>query len=162
MTDATAEELEPPKKSKLPLILGLVAALVGGGGGFFAAFSGMIMPDDVPTEVVAEEEFVPTPLPDVSYISLEPMTISIGPIADRRHLRFRAEIEVPKAYQSDVESILPRIVDVLNGFLRVLTIEDLEKNTAIYAVKSQMLQRLDLVAGHGRINDLLIMEFVLN
>jgi len=39
------EEEQPAKKSKLPLILGLVLALLGGGGGFFAVSQGMILGD---------------------------------------------------------------------------------------------------------------------
>ena len=42
MADEDTPEKEPTKKSKLPLIIGLVLALVGGGGGFFAVYSGML------------------------------------------------------------------------------------------------------------------------
>ena len=44
---ADAEEIEEnaqarPKRSKVPLILGLVLGLAGGGGGFYAAFAGLL------------------------------------------------------------------------------------------------------------------------
>ena len=43
MAEANDEALEAPvKKSKLPLILGLVLALAGGGGGFAAVSSGLL------------------------------------------------------------------------------------------------------------------------
>ena len=43
MTDAAVTPEEAVEKpSKLPLILGLVAALIGGGGGFYAAYAGLI------------------------------------------------------------------------------------------------------------------------
>ena len=40
------------------------------------------------------------------------MTVSINGSDGRRHLRFRAELEVDPAGQADVEKLLPRIVDV--------------------------------------------------
>ena len=57
MTDAVAEAPpEAAKTSKMPLVLGLVAALIGGGGGFYAAFSGMILaPDSVEQESGSDE-----------------------------------------------------------------------------------------------------------
>ena len=40
-----AEEEAPKKKSKLPLIIGLVLMLALGGGGFFAVYSGQRLSD---------------------------------------------------------------------------------------------------------------------
>ena len=57
MTDATAEEeTEPQKSSKMPLIIGLVLALVGGGGGFFAVSQGLILAPESAPEKAAEKE----------------------------------------------------------------------------------------------------------
>lgn len=42
MATAEAEVQAPEKKSKLPLIIGLVMLLAGGGGGFYAAYSGLL------------------------------------------------------------------------------------------------------------------------
>ncbi len=57
---------------------------------------------------------------------------------------------------------MPRVVDVLNGYLRALEIQDIESAAALTRLRAQMLRRVQIVAGPGRINDLLIMEFVLN
>ena len=163
MTDTNVDtvEEEAPKASKLPLILGLLAALVGAGGGFFATFSGMIL---APPQQEAEKEVVPEvqALPDVAYVPIDPMIISVGPPNNKRHLRFRAQLEVPKQFKSDVESVMPRVVDVLNGYLRAVSVEDLEEQAVLLKLRSHMLRRVDIVTGEGRVNDLLIMEFVLN
>lgn len=162
MSDATVEEVEEePKSSKMPLILGIVAALVGGGGGFFAAFSGIILAPESPAAETYEEPEV-APLPDVTYVPIEPMIISIGSATNKRHLRFSAQLEVPKEYQADVESVVPRVMDVFNGYLRAVRVEDLESSTALIRFRTQLLHRIDIVAGRGRVNDLLITEFVLN
>ena len=84
------------------------------------------------------------------------------PSSRYRHLLFRAEMEVNPDYKSEVTTLLPRVVDVLNGYLRALDISDIEAPSALTRLRAQMLRRVQIVAGPGRVNDLLIMEFVLN
>jgi len=161
MSEEETEVEEPKKSSKLPMIIGLVLALVGGGGGFFAVYSGMILGAEDSAKV--EEKIDPAePLPDINFVEVEPLIISVGAPADKQHLRFRSQLEVASQYQADVELLLPRVVDVLNSYLRALELADLEDPTALVRLRSQMLRRVQLVTGEGRVNDLLIMEFVLN
>ena len=162
MTDAAAEAPPEAKKtSKMPLIMGLVAALAGGGGGFYAAFSGMILaPESTGKEVETTDQ--PNAIPDIEFVQVEPMTISISPAAQGRQLRFRAQLEVPSPYTPDVEKLLPRVVDVMNGYLRAVELRDIESAAALTRLRAQLLRRVQIVVGPGRVNDLLIMEFVLN
>lgn len=162
MTDAVADPTATARKSgKLPLVLGLVAAFVGGTGGFYSAYSGLILGGE--SHSAASEKLTePGVLPDIAFVPVEPMVISLSPAANNRHLRFRAQLEVPSRYASDVEMLMPRVVDVLNGYLRALEIRDIENAAALTRLRAQMLRRVQIVAGPGRINDLLIMEFVLN
>ncbi len=73
-----------------------------------------------------------------------------------------AQLEVAPKYMAEVEAIKPRLVDVLNGYLRAVALSELEDPTALIRLRAQMLRRLQVVAGEGRITDLLIMEFVLS
>ncbi len=77
-------------------------------------------------------------------------------------MRFRAQLEVPSKYKADVETLLPRVVDVLNSYLRALETGDLTDPSALVRLRAQMLRRVQIVTGEGRVNDLLIMEFVVN
>jgi flagellar FliL protein len=177
MSDATLDEeqVEEKKASKLPLIIGVVLALAGGGGGFFAVSSGMIGGGGTQAEAGAEgdaahgdgahAEEAPAetpPLPNVSFVEVPQVTISLGPAAQARYLKFRASLEVPANYAAEVESILPRIQDVLNSYLRALEPRDIEGPGALLKLRGQMLRRVKLVAGEGRVRDLLVLEFVLN
>ncbi|WP_407493750.1 flagellar basal body-associated protein FliL [Pseudooceanicola sp. MF1-13] len=163
------EELEneaPKKASKLPLILGLVVALVGGGGSFFAIYSGMLFGSEQASEEQAESDAAKDEMAEkmaqVAYVEIEPMTISLGRAADNRHLRFRASLEVPVTSTKVVEAIQPRVIDVLNSYLRAVELSDLEDPSALVRLRSQMLRRVQVVAGSENVNDLLVMEFVMN
>lgn len=160
-TDADGEEA-PKKKSKLPLIIGLVLMLLCGGGAFFALYSGLIFaPPPAEEDAAHEPELVAEPLPQVAFVALEPMVISLksGTV---RHLRFSAQLEVPLVFREEVELVKPRVMDVLNGFLRAVEINDLEDPAALMRLRAQMLRRIQVVLGPDRVNDLLIIEFVMN
>ena len=162
-TDADPAEEEPKKGSKLPLIIGLVLAVVGGGGGFFAVQSGLLGGATDVAEKAAEEEKEPTEsLPPVAFVAIDPLVISLPGDGGRHHLRFAAQLEVAPDYVADIEAIKPRIVDVLNGYLRAVDLAELEDPTALMRLRSQMLRRVRVVTGESRVNDLLIMEFVLS
>jgi len=164
--DASAAEVAasaPKARSKSGLLIGLVLALVLGGGGFYAVYSGLILgPDAVETKGESGTSAGLADLPRVSFVALEPLVISLGPGSANRHLRFRAELEVKPGTEADVAALAPRVIDVLNSYLRAVAVSDLEDPTALIDLRAQMLRRIQVVTGEGRVKDLLIMEFVLN
>ncbi len=157
-TEAAEGDVAPPA-SKKPIILGAVLALVLGGGGFYTVQSGMILGSE-PMPDVTEEEIAA--LPDVSFVEVDPLIISLGRKSQNRHLRFQAQLEVASGYEHEVESMLPRVTDVLNSYLRAVEIAELEDPNALIRLRAQMLRRVQIVTGEGRVRDLLVMEFVLN
>ena len=161
-SEVEGEDDAPKKGSKLPLIIGLVLAIVGGAGGFYAVSSGMILGGESHAEEMHEDVEDVGDMPDIAFVEITPMVVSLGQGNGGQHLRFRAQLEVPAAHHSDVEKLLPRVVDVLNGYLRALEAGDLQDNAALVRLRAQMLRRVQIVTGAGRVNDLLIMEFVLN
>ena len=167
---AEPEAPAPAKRSKMPLILGLVLALLGGGGGFFAVSSGIIggggeehaaaAEDGVdPAQEAAHDAAAETVAPP-AFIALDPMVISLQGAA--KYLKFTAQIEVDPAAQAEVAAILPRVIDVLNGYLRAVDVAELADPAALMRLRAQMLRRVQVVAGADKVRDLLIMEFVLN
>lgn len=162
MSDASEEVDEQPKKSsKLPLILGVFLALVGGGGGFFATWSGMILAPGEPKEDAEESAPDSKPVLDVAYVEVDPLVISLPSTSSSRHLKFRAHLEVSNETKEEVGNLVPRVVDVLNSYLRALDPSVLEDPAALARLRAQMLRRVQVVTGPGKVRDLLIMEFVL-
>ena len=164
MADASVDgPAEGRKSGKMPLIIGIVLALAGGAGGFFATSTGLILaPESNSEKEKSQASDVPSLTSDIAFVPMEPLTISMPPSSKYKHLRFRGELEVATQHAGEVQTILPRIVDVLNSYLRALDISDIEEPAALARLRSQMLRRVQIVAGPGRVNDLLIMEFVLN
>lgn len=159
MTDAAADAPTAPRKgSKLPLILGVFLALVGVAGGFFAVRAGVF------SGVFAEDESQNAagsamPLPDISFVEVDPIIVSLP---DARVLRFRAQLEVAKPHVGDVQKMMPRVVEVMNGYLRALEPADFQHPAVLPRLRGQLLRRVQVVVGDGRVRDILIMEFVLS
>lgn len=178
MTDTTTEEV-PKKASRLPFILGLILALVGGGGSFYAVYSGMIL-GPAPAEemhsasdrsdetrhpkdaVTVDRKDAAHSAATVAFVPIDPLMISLGPNSRNAHLRFRAQLEVPAEHEDTVRKLMPRVVDVLNGYLRAVETADFENPAILPRLRGQMLRRVQVVVGTEAVHDLLIMEFVLN
>lgn len=159
MADEPNANTVTEKKSKFPLLLGILLMLLLGGGGFFAVYSGHLLTSDTkedPVEVAA-------PMPNVVFVPISPLIVNlISQSGQPRHLRFQAQLEVAPQYEQEIRALLPRIVDVLNGYLRAVDVAELENPSALIRLRAQILRRFQIVAGEGRVNDLLIMEFVVN
>jgi len=156
------QEEAPAKRSKKPLLIGVVLAVLLGGGGFFAVWSGIILAPSGSADEEMIAEIVAGPLPDIVFVPIQPLVVNIGSGASARHLLFRAELEVKRQAEEDVILLLPRVTDVLNSYLRAVDIQELERRTALSRIRAQMLRRVQVVTGEGRVNDLLVMEFVIN
>lgn len=156
MTDAAATLPARPRRRLLPVLLGLALALPAAGGAFYAVHSGLLF---ATTEASAD---APAALGDVAFVPLPPLVVSLGREPVNRHLRLAAQLEVPRAMTAEVTLLLPRVLDVLNGYLRAVELRELEDPAALVRLRAQMLRRIQMVAGEGRVRDLLVTEFVLN
>lgn len=169
MTNAVVGETEeePPKKGKKGLLFGLIGAILLGGGGFYATYSGLILGGDSAaheregSESAGHETGHSGDEP-ATFVILQPLTISLGRFANSRHLRFSAALEVAPGAEEEVTNLSPRILDVLNTYLRAISEFELEDPASMNRIRAQMLRRVQVVAGEENIRDLLITEFVLN
>jgi flagellar protein FliL len=155
---AESAEAPPKKKSKLPVLIGLVLALMLGGGGFYATYAGLILG----SKAEMAHDDAPDGLPDITFVPIDPVIVSLGQAAENRHLKFTAQLEVEAAHAGEVTLLVPRILDVLNSYLSAVDPAALEGQSAIVRIRAQLLRRVQIVVGEGRVRDLLVTEFVLN
>ena len=177
MTDlAMSQNEETPKNGKKGLVFGVLGAAILGGLAFFVTYTGIFPSAGSDSEIVAgssgaiaEGEKGATSdakggemASDVTFVALDPLIISLGKFASSRHLRFQSCLEVPPAAAKEVENLSPRILDVLNTFLRAVSESELEDPASMNRLRAQMLRRVQIVVGEENVRDLLITEFVLN
>lgn len=168
-------EIEEPKKKKgllVPLLLGVILAALGGGGGFWAVTQGPLASETAPDAhaddagghddghgASHDPDLGPT---NVAFLELETLVISLGAEESNRNLIFAAALEVSPEHLDEVTQLTPRVLDVLNSYLRVIAISELSEPTSLARLRSQMLRRIQVVTGTGRVNDLLVTQFLVN
>lgn len=158
---------DAPKRKKgllVPLVIGVFLAAAGGGGGFWAVTAGPFAPDTPEVETVeTTDSDVEVAAPAiVSFVPLETLVVSLGPDETSRHLLFTAELEVAPAHAEEVAHLSPRVLDVLNSYLRVISVAELSDPASLGLLRAQMLRRIQVVTGAGRVQDLLVTQFVVN
>lgn len=151
-----------PKRSRRPMLVGLLLMLLLGGGGFYAVYAGLILGGHATRGDTSPEAEGGEPITGIAFVPIPPLTVSLGAEAGARYLHFTAQVEVGKPAEEEVTMLMPRIVDVLNSYLRAVETRELSDPTALVRLRSQMLRRGQLVTGDGKVRDLLISEFVIN
>lgn len=175
MAEVEPDAKAPPRKKGLlvPLIVGLVLAIAGGAGGYWAVTSGPLgrtsesagsggdgYGDDGGEEEAAS--YIRPELEEVAFVPLDPMVITIGSGAVGRQLLFTAELEVAPDDAEEVTNLLPRVLDVLNSYLRVIDMQELDDPRTLVRLRAQLLRRIQIVTGEVLVRDLLVTEFVVN
>ncbi|MFV0245770.1 MAG: flagellar basal body-associated protein FliL [Qingshengfaniella sp.] len=160
-----ATETEERKPSlRLPLLIGVVLGVAGGAGGFFAAKQGLLplpfLADAPEAETAVEPEIVLSSNEKPVFVPITPIMVTV---AGKRNgaVRFEANLEVAPQARESVTEMMPRIVDVLNGYLRALELNDLNEPAALIRLRAQMLRRIQTVTGPGQVRDLLVTQFLL-
>jgi flagellar protein FliL len=177
VTDAALVEVEKKVRGgKKGLILGVALALALGGAGFYLVYSGLFDPaallgggghQQAPTGEHGEAEggehgAASQGAASYSFVEMPPVVISLPPGSSARHLRFSGSIEAVPGQEAEVVAVMPRILDTLNTYLRAVEVSDLENPSALQRLRAQMLRRVQVVTGEGRVRDLLVTEFILN
>ncbi|WP_308915858.1 flagellar basal body-associated FliL family protein [Jannaschia sp. LMIT008] len=174
----------PKKKGKPVLLIGAVVAALGGGGAFYAGYAGLlagliggggehaavedatdvehVRADDAAHGEAAVDAAHAAPTGTAAFLTLPPLSVSIGTGGRDRTLRMQAVLEVDEGRTGDVQTLGPRIQDTLLTYLRAVGTDVIEDPNALLQVRSQMLRRARMIAGDAAVRDLLVTDFVLN
>ncbi|WP_112320724.1 flagellar basal body-associated FliL family protein [Oceanibium sediminis] len=156
MADTTNDNGHPARKGSglKALTAALLGAILAGAAGFGVTYTGVLDGIGGPEKVTVDRSY--------SFVPLDPLMISLGPDANARTLKFTAQLEVEPGAEAAVTAHVPRILDVLNTYLRAVDEAELADPGALPLLRAQMLRRIQIVVGDAPVRDLLILEFVMN
>jgi len=157
------EEGEPSDgggKKKLFIIIGLALLLVIGGAAA-AYFTGLLQPliEMIAGDGAAEEEVVAQ---DAIFYDLPELLVNLSTTGRKStFLKIRIALELEKAEDLPaVESVMPRIVDNFQVYLRELRVEDLKGSAGMYRLREELLKRVGAAIAPTKINDVLFKEML--
>lgn len=171
MTQAENQPDDSSRRGKKTKYIIAIALFIAGSGagyagnsiGLFDAIPGLKTREshEESGEVASHSSPFPSPS-EAHFIDIPTVVATLPRGYAHSHVRFTMKLDVPAQYVDEVVALEPRIVDVLNTYLRAVRPEDFEKPQALMMIRTHILARMQVVAGSGRVNDVLIQEFVLN
>jgi flagellar FliL protein len=145
-------------KKKLLIIGAPVLLLLLGGGGAGAYF---FLFHKVETKEAKAEEVPLTP-PTVAFSDIEKLTVNIqGADATPAYLQLSVSLELENDEQKKaIESLMPRVRDQFQAYLRELRLEDLKGSSGVLRLKEELLRRVNVAAAPYHVRDVLLKEML--
>ncbi|WP_328592833.1 flagellar basal body-associated protein FliL [Oceanidesulfovibrio marinus] len=166
MPDAIEGGEAPPKKKKsmLKWILLLVLLLVLGGGGYFAYTKFIAGKKDTSAQeenaTQAQEQAAPSG--DSQVVSLQPFLVNLADPLGRRYLKLTLDVEVnSKDATEQLTKNEPKVRDALIMLLSSKTFSDLSSMESKILLKKEIVERLNLVLGGPRVEQVYFTEMVI-
>jgi flagellar FliL protein len=164
------EEAERGKKKLILLVVLPLLVLGGIGAGlYFSGFLDKILAKDE-TEVAA----APTPPPanqgkgapvastGAQFLKIPDMTVNLNSEGTPRYLRLSVQLEMKNATDLQaVETVMPRVVDQFQTYLRELRVQDLRGSAGIYRLQAELLARVNQAAYPVEVQDVLFQEILI-
>ena len=152
-------------KKKLFIIIGLILLLVVGGiaGAYFTGLMDpvieMITGAEPKTEGGEED---PENTGVAVFYDLEDMLVNLNSGGRKSSfLKIRISLELAKAEDIPrIESVMPRIIDNFQTYLRELRIDDLKGSAGMYRLREEMLRRVSAASAPAEIKDVLFKEML--
>lgn len=147
-----------PAKKLLLLGIVLPVLLLGGGGAYMmGAFGGE-------TENLAEakKKKEAEARKKIVYFDMPEMLVNLNAADNRTHyLKISISLELADKDQIErIQTLLPRIIDNFQVYLRELRIEDLRGSAGLYRLREELLARVNKAAAPARITDVLFKEML--
>ncbi|WP_235893976.1 flagellar basal body-associated FliL family protein [Oceanidesulfovibrio indonesiensis] len=156
----------PKKKSPLKWILLVVLLLVLGGGGYFAYTKFFAGPkDDAAQDGAADgqgQQERRSASGDSQVVSLDPFLVNLADPLGRRYLKLSLDVEVAsKDVVSALRSNEPKVRDALIMLLSSKTFSELSSMESKILLKNEIVERLNLVLGDSRVQQVYFTEMVI-
>ncbi|HJR56601.1 MAG TPA: flagellar basal body-associated FliL family protein [Rhizomicrobium sp.] len=141
------------------LMIAVPALLLVLGGGGAGAYFFLMKGDEGAHEVVEE---VPLTPPEVAFSDIEKLTVNIqGADATPAYLQLSVSLELENEEQkAAMESLLPRVKDQFQAYLRELRLEDLKGSAGVLRIKEELLRRVNVAAAPYKVRDVLLKEML--
>lgn len=99
---------------------------------------------------------------DAVFYDLQEMLVNINTGGRKPvYLKIRVSLELQNAADiPKVESLMPRIVDNFQVYLRELRVEDLKGSAGMYRLREELLKRVNVAVAPAQVNDVLFKEML--
>ena len=163
LEDGEEDDESSQGSGKKLIIIIAVVFLLAVGGIAAAYFTGLIQPIldmMMGEEEVQEEE--ERDKADAIFFPLEEMIVNLNTGGRKStFLKIRVSLELEDAGDiSRIETVMPRILDNFQVYLRELRIEDLKGSAGMYRLREELLTRVNAAIAPTKVHDVLFKEML--
>lgn len=162
--DEDDESSDKPGGTKKLIIIIVVVLLLAIGGIAAAYFTGLLQPiiEWITGEEATEEEGKKVDQESAVFFPLEELIVNLNTGGRKStFLKIRISLELADGGDiSRIESVMPRIMDNFQVYLRELRIEDLKGSAGMYRLREELLTRVNAAAAPAKIQDVLFKEML--
>ena len=162
--DEDDESSDKPSGKKKLIIIIAVVLLLAIGGIAAAYFTGLLQPiiDLITSKEATEEEEKRVDQENAVFFPLEELIVNLNTGGRKStFLKIRISLELADGGDiSRIESVMPRIMDNFQVYLRELRIEDLKGSAGMYRLREELLTRVNAAAAPAKIQDVLFKEML--
>ncbi len=163
LEDGEEDDESSQGSGKKLIIIIAVVFLLAVGGIAAAYFTGLIQPIIdmmMGEEEVQEEE--ERDKADAVFFPLEEMIVNLNTGGRKStFLKIRVSLELEDAGDiSRIETVMPRILDNFQVYLRELRIEDLKGSAGMYRLREELLTRVNAATAPAKVHDVLFKEML--
>ncbi len=149
-------------KKKLFIVIGLALLLVIGSAAA-AYFTGLMQPlIDMISGGEAEQGEDVGIAQDAIFYDLPELLVNLSTTGRKStflKIRISLELDSPEDV-AKIESVMPRIIDNFQVYLRELRVEDLKGSAGMYRLREELLKRVGGAVAPSKINDVLFKEML--
>ena len=165
------EEKAKPRFDKKTLMIAAAAAVLvlGGGGGYWFFVKSKPKMDEAMASSASPGDTKATvtggPKKPTAFLDLPEMTVNLaasGGQSDRQQfLRMKIALEVgEQKIVTDIQPMMPRVMDTFQVFMRELRPQDLEGSAGLYRLKEEMMRRVNVAVYPARVEAVLFKELM--
>ncbi len=149
-----------PSKVKI-ILAGLGVLAIVGGGAFFFLSKGK----DEAAAIAQKDggDGKGGPKKPTAFVDLPEMTINLAVAAQERQqfLKLKIALEVSEQkVATDMQPMLPRVMDTFQVFMRELRPSDLEGSAGLYRLKEEMVRRVNVAVYPAKVDAVLFKEML--
>lgn len=147
------------KKLLIIAAAGLLVVLLGGGAGaYLLFFSG----SDASNASKAAAVYVPPTPPQVAFFDVPDILVNIQtPDGTPAYLKLSVALELDSDLEKPgLQTVMPRLVDQFQSYLRELRIDDLKGSEGVVRLKEELLRRVNVSAAPYHVRDVLLKEMI--
>ncbi len=155
---------QPGSSKKLLLIIGVVLLLAVGGiaAAYFTGLLDPVIAWITGGEEQGQEEEQAESEKDAVFFPLEEVIVNLN-TGGRQSTFLKIKISLELADTVDIsriETVMPRIMDNFQVYLRELRIEDLKGAAGMHRLREELLTRINVVTAPTKVNDVLFKEML--